>query len=62
MPSSKSFDKRLDQWMLDQFYRQDFPKNKFIGKDRFLDLLISEYKKSVGGVVPEHELWEKVKL
>lgn len=61
MSSSKHFNKRLDQWMLQQYYRQDFPKNKFIGKERFLNLLISEYKRSVGGVVPEDELREKVK-
>ena len=58
MSSSKS----LDRWMLEQYDTQGYAKNNFIGKEKFLKLLISEYGKQVGGVVPEDELREKVRL
>lgn len=48
--------------MLEQYDTQGYAKNNFIGKEKFLELLISEYGKQVGGVVPKDELREKVRL
>ena len=61
MSSSKSFNKRLDRWMLEQYNRQGYTTSSFIGKEKFINLLISEYGKTVGGVVPKHEIRDKVK-
>ena len=61
MSSSKSFNKRLDRWMLEQYNRQGYTVSSFVGKEKFINLLISEYEKTVGGVVPKHELRDKVK-
>lgn len=62
MPSSKSSSKKLDKWMLKQYNSQGYARHNFVGKEKFLSTLISEYAKHYGGVVPEDELREKVRL
>lgn len=47
--------------MLDQYNRQGYTTSSFIGKEKFIDFLISEYENTISGDVPRHELQHKVR-